>query len=79
MLEEGSWRILANGWAWKRLRGGQKTKRELWLKEGDKISIFFFHRMANVQRKRNFLFAINVNGRRLIEEVEIKEEVINTF
>ena len=52
--------------------------RQLWLKEGNKNS-WFFHKMANARRRRNFLVAIKVNGRRLPKEDEIKEEVVNTF
>ena len=56
----------------------RQKSRQLWLKEGNKNS-WFFHKMANARRRRNFLVAIKVNGRRLPKEDEIKEEVVNTF
>ena len=56
----------------------RQKSRQLWLKEGNKNSRFF-HKMANARRRRNFLVAIEVNGRRLPREAEIKEEVVNTF
>ncbi|RVW51943.1 Transposon TX1 uncharacterized 149 kDa protein [Vitis vinifera] len=52
--------------------------QKLWLKEDDKNSQFF-HKMANAQRRRNYLTAIKVNGRRLTKEDEVKEEVVNSF
>ena len=63
VLEEISWR--------------QKS-RELWLKEGDKNSKFF-HKMANARRRKNFFSSITVDVRKLIEETEIKEGVVNAF
>ncbi|RVW76075.1 hypothetical protein CK203_049128 [Vitis vinifera] len=74
--KEGLWRILANGQAWKRFPRGKS--REVWLRKGDKSSRFF-HKMANAQRRRNFLSTVKVNGRRLTNEDEIREEVVNTF
>ena len=52
--------------------------RELWLKEGDKNSKFF-HKMANARRRKNFLSSITVDGRKLTEETEMKEGVVNAF
>lgn len=62
-MEEISWR--------------QKSQ-QLWLKEGDK-NYRFFHKMANAQRRRNYLAAIKVNGRRLTREEVVKEEVVISF
>ena len=42
--------------------------RELWLKEGDKNSKFF-HKMANAQRRKNFLSSITVDGRKLLRRL----------
>ena len=63
LLEEASWR--------------QKS-REIWLKEGDK-NTRFFHQMTNAHRKRNWPARVKLNGRSLIEESEIKEEVSRAF
>ena len=38
-----------------------RQKREIWLKERDRNSKFF-HKMANVHIRRNFLAEIKVNG-----------------
>ena len=38
-------------------------QRENWLKEGDRNSFKFFHKMPNAHRKRNFLAKIKVNGK----------------
>ena len=56
----------------------RQKSREVWLRKGDKNSSFF-HKMANAQRRRNFLSTVKVNGRRLTNEDEIREEVVNTF
>ena len=63
VLEEISWR--------------QKSK-ELWLKKGDRNTVFF-HIMANAHRRRNCRRKISINGRRLDKEVEIKEGLIDAF
>ena len=48
------------------------------MKEGDKNSNFF-HKMANAPRRKNFLSSITMDGRKLTEETEIKEGVVNMF
>ena len=63
LMEETSWR--------------QKS-RETWLKEGDR-NTRFFHRMANAHRRRNYLKSININGRKLDTEAEIKEGLVNAY
>ena len=49
----------------------RQKSREILLKEGDRNK-GFFHRMANSHRKRNSIRSISINGRRLVEELEIK-------
>ena len=56
----------------------RRKSREIWLKEGDR-NTRFFHHMANAHRKRNWLARVKLNGRSLIEESEIKEEVSRPF
>ena len=63
LLEEISWR--------------QKS-RDTWIKEGDK-NTGFFHRMANVHRRRNCFKSSSINGKRLNKEVEIKEGLVGAF
>ena len=63
LLKKASWR--------------QKS-REIWLKEGDR-NTRFFHQMANAYRRRNWPARVKLNGRSLIEESEIKEEVSRAF
>ena len=62
-MEEASWR--------------QKS-RELWLKEGDR-NTGFFYKLANAHRRRNFLRSISINGRRCEEEAELKEGMAGAF
>ncbi|KAJ9682487.1 hypothetical protein PVL29_018413 [Vitis rotundifolia] len=63
LLEEISWR--------------QKS-RELWLKEGDK-NTRFFHKMANVHRRRSSMARVKINGVWLTNENEMREGVVNEF
>ena len=63
LLEEASWR--------------QKS-REIWLKEGDRNTRFFYQ-MANAHKRRNWLARVKVNGRWFTEDSEIKEEVSRAF
>ena len=48
------------------------------MKEGDK-NTGFFHRMANAYRWRNNLSNISINGRRLVQDTEIKEGLVDAF
>lgn len=56
----------------------RQKSRELWLKEGDR-NTSFFHKMANVHRRRNQLAKITINGSWATEEREIKEGVVQAF
>ena len=62
-MEEISWR--------------QKS-REIWLKEGDR-NTGFFHRMANSHRRRKSISSISINGRRLVEEVEVRDGLVDAY
>ncbi|RVW81743.1 Transposon TX1 uncharacterized 149 kDa protein [Vitis vinifera] len=63
LLEEAHWR---------------QHSREIWLREGNR-NTGFFHRMASAHRRNNALDKIKVNGEWLVEEQEVKEEVVNSF
>ena len=58
-MEETSWR--------------QKS-HALWLKEGNK-NISFFHRMANLNKRRNHLCSLEVNGQQYEDKEDIKVQV----
>ena len=62
-MEEVSWR---------------HKSREIWLKEGDR-NTGFFQKMANSHRRRNSIRSISINGRRLVKEPEIKEDLVGAF
>ena len=57
---------------------GRQKSREIWLKEGDR-NTGFFHRMANSHRRRKSFSSININGRRLFKEAEVKEGLVGAF
>ena len=63
IIEEISWR--------------QKSMA-LWLKEGDS-NTKFFHHMANVRRKGNFISSLTVRGVQLDKNEELKEEIGSYF
>ena len=50
---------------------------ELWLKEEDR-NTGFFHRMANSHR-RNTILSISINDKRLAQDTEIKEGLVDAF
>ena len=56
----------------------RQASRELWLKAGDR-NTGYFHRMASVHKRANYMDRIKINGVRLTEEHEIKEGVVNVF
>ena len=51
---------------------------EVWLKEGDR-NTSFFHKMANIHRRRNSMARVKINGTWLIEENEIRDGMVNAF
>ena len=81
-LEEVEARVKAKddfkSWALMEETSWRQKSRETWLKEGDR-NTGFFHRMANAHRRRNCLTSININGRKLDKEAEIKEGLVNAL
>ncbi|KAJ9671525.1 hypothetical protein PVL29_025297 [Vitis rotundifolia] len=63
LLEETHWR---------------QVSRELWLKEGDK-NTGFFYRMANAHWRNNSVDRIKINGVEVVEEQEVREGIVNAF
>ena len=56
----------------------RQHSREIWLREGDR-NTGFFHRMASAHKRNNALDRIKVNGEWIVEEQEVREEVVNSF
>ena len=81
-LEEVEERVKAKNdfkrWALMEETSWRQKSRETWLKEGDR-NTGFFHRMANAHRRRNYLKSISINGRKLDNEAEIKEGLVNAY
>ena len=48
------------------------------MKDGDR-NTRFFHRMTNSHKRRNTLLNISINGRRLVQDTEIKEGLVDAF
>ena len=63
LLEETHWRQLS---------------REIWLREGDR-NTGYFHRMANANRRNNYLDRIKIDGVCLFEEQEVREGIANAY
>ncbi|RVW51122.1 putative ribonuclease H protein [Vitis vinifera] len=63
LLEETHWRQLS---------------REIWLREGDR-NTGYFHRMANSNRRNNYLDRIKIDGVCLSEEQEVREGIANAY
>ena len=82
ILEEREERIRAKeefkSWALMEEISWRQKSRELWLKDGDK-NTGYFHKMANAHRRRNCLGKININGKMLENEAEIKVGLIEAF
>ena len=56
----------------------RQKSRELWLKEEDN-NIRFFHRMANVHNRRNWLSKLKVDDCWHTEENDLKNSVVGVF
>ncbi|KAL6322576.1 hypothetical protein AAG906_009887 [Vitis piasezkii] len=56
----------------------RQRSRELWLKEGDN-NTRFFHRMANVHSRRNWLSKLKVDDCWHTEESDLKNSVVGAF
>ena len=72
-------RVEFQKWALKEETSWRQKSREVWLKESDKNTIFFFHKMANAHKKRNFLAKVKINGAWLTEEADIKAGIAQAF
>ncbi|KAG5543219.1 hypothetical protein RHGRI_016093 [Rhododendron griersonianum] len=56
----------------------RQKSRNLWLKEGDR-NTRFFHRMANCNRRKNFIGKIRIGNSILEEEEEVKIGIANFY
>ena len=56
----------------------RQKSREVWLKEGDR-NTGFFYKMVNAHKRRNNVDKIRINGVWLTEENGIKEGIVNAF
>ena len=56
----------------------RQKSRVLWLKEGDNNTIFF-HKIANSNRRRNFMEKLEVDGTLYSSESDIREKVVQFY
>ncbi|RVX14298.1 putative mitochondrial protein [Vitis vinifera] len=56
----------------------RQLSRELWLREGIEIRVYF-HRMANAHRRRQSMHKIKINGVWLSEEQDVKNGIVDAF
>lgn len=56
----------------------RQKSRELWLKEGEQNTKFFY-KMVNAHKRRNFIISIKVNRLRLSKDYEMNEGVANVL
>ena len=60
------------------LASWRQKSREVWLKEGDRITSFF-HKMASAHWRRNTLAKVKINGASLTKEANIKVGIVEAF
>ena len=56
----------------------RQLSRELWLREGNK-NTGYFHRMANVHRRRHTMERIKISKAGLLEEHEVRTGIVDAF
>ena len=56
----------------------RQKSRVLWLQEGDN-NTKFFHRMANSNRRRNYMGSLEVDGVLYEEKEEVKQQIVNFY